>query len=199
LPISRQIPIYSALLPACLVIAALLGACGEQQREERASRILARCTETGYLRVETFGAVAARIHWHCDSLTCEGMKRPRGRGARLRFAGELSLEGRQRPFAIILSIPDLGRGRTADELATRVTFLEEDAARFFSTRETDICWSDVNAQSPMRRSDGTAIKDRFLISGVTYCMAPIAELNGSESITLSELEFSGQLRWAKPN
>ena len=199
MPLSRQIRRYSALLPACLVLATLLGACGDPQGEEPAGRILSRCAETGYLRVETFGAVAARIDWHGDSLTCEGMKRPRGRGARLRFAGELNLEGKQRPFAIILSIPDLGRGRAADELATRVTFIEEDAARFFSTRETDICWSDVNEQSPMRRSDGTAIKDRFLISGVTYCMAPIAELNGSESITLSELEFSGQLRWAKPN
>jgi hypothetical protein len=199
LPVSRQIRRYVAILPACLAVSVLLGACGEPQTEARARASLPRCTEDGHLRVETFGAVAARIDWHGDSLTCEGMKRPRGRGARLRFAGELELEGKQRPFAIILSIPDLRRGRAAEELATRVTFIEEDAARFFSTRETDICWSDVNEQSPMRRPDGTAIKDRFLISGVTYCMAPIAELNGNESITLSELEFSGQLRWAKPN
>lgn len=183
-------------MPACVVVSALLGACGEPQTEARAGRSLSPCTENGHLRVETFGAIAARIDWHGDALTCEGMKRPHGKGARLRFAGKVGVEDDQRPFAIILSIPDLRRGRAGDELPTRVTLIEEEAARFFSTRDSDICWSDVDEQSPIRRSDGTAIRDRYMISGVTYCVAPVAELNGRDSITLSELEFSGQLQWA---
>lgn len=115
----------------------------------------------------------------------------------MRFAGKVGLEDEQRPIAIIISIPDLKRGRAADELPTRVTFIEEDTARFFSTQDTDICWSNVDDHSPERHPDGTAIKDRYMISGVTYCMAPIAELNGNASITLSELEFSGHLRWER--
>lgn len=183
-------------MPACVAISAWLGACGEPHTDARARSALPRCTEDGHLTVETFGAVAARIDWQGDSLTCEGMKRPHGKGARLRFAGKVGPE-EGRPFAIILSIPDLGRGRAADELPTRVTLIEENAARFFSTQDTDICWSDVNEQSPMQRPDGSTIRDRYKISGVTYCVAPIPELNGSESITLSEMAFSGQLRWVK--
>jgi len=43
----------------------------------------------------------------------------------------------------------------------------------------------------------TVIELFYRISGLTYCVAPIAELNGAASVTLSDLKFTGQLRWTK--
>jgi len=46
-------------------------------------------------------------------------------------------------------------------------------------------------------SAGAIITNHYSISGLIYCVAPIAELNGAASVTLSDLQFTGQLRWAQ--
>jgi hypothetical protein len=183
-----------------VAISAFLGACEDKVTtadppESTLSPIV--CIEGGRLAVKTFGAIKTDIDWSEPDIRCEGMQRPQEKGARLRFSGEIDADDDARPLAIILSIPDLKKGATANELATRVTLIEEENARFFSTRETDICWSNITEQSPMIDSDGTVIEHFYRISGLTYCVAPIAELNGAASVTLSDLEFTGQLRWAR--
>ncbi len=136
------------------------------------------CVANGRFTVATYGAIDARIDWRGDSLDCDGMRRPHGKGARLRFAGVLdrdnvrdpdhariadrdsgldrdpnraldSNNNDQRTLAFILSIPDLNMGRTGNELPTRLTLIEEDEARFFSTQEADICWSNVEQRVPL--------------------------------------------------
>lgn len=131
-------------------------------------------------------------------MSCEGMRRPGGEGARLRFAGKTGEGDGARYLAFILSIPDLAAGSTGNELPTRVTLIEEDAGRFFSTLEAEVCWSDIERQEPRAGSGGTNSSGHYSISGLLYCVAPVAELNGTASVTLSELAFSGQLRWT-PN
>ena len=179
---------------------ALLGACGDHSTdavEPIASIGRSDCVPAGRLTVDAFGAINAEIDWREPNIRCEGMRRPRGEGARLRFAGELMLDDVTRTVAFILSIPDLEKGKTAAELPTRVTVIEEENARFFSTRETDICWSNVTHQEPLTNRDGIIITGRYSISGLTYCVAPVAELKGAASLTLSDMEFTGQLSWAK--
>ena len=177
---------------------ALLGACAEkatpQELPEPAEQTKA-CTAGGRLDVETFGAIKSDIAWQEPDIQCEGMRRPGGKGARLRFSGEVDAAGNARSLAFILSIPDLEQGAAANELATRVTLIEEENSRFFSTGDTAMCWSDITEQSPISDPDGTAIEHFYKISGFTYCVAPIAELKGTASVTLSDLRFTGQLNW----
>jgi len=187
-------------MPFLLGVLTFLGACEDKTALDdppESALVPVDCVRGGHLAVETFGAIKTDIDWNEPDIQCEGMQRPQGKGARLRFSGEINSVDNDWPLAIILSIPDLERGATANELATRVTLIDEENARFFSTRETDICWSNITEQSPLTDSDGTVIEHFYRISGLTYCVAPIAELNGTASVTLSDLEFTGQLRWAK--
>lgn len=180
--------------------AAFMTACEDRPAETPPPISIAEpsdCVVGGRLTVETFGAIQADIDWREPLVRCEGMQRPRGKGARLRFAGEVTSDDVTRTVAFILSIPDLEKGKIADELRTRVTVIEEENARFFSTREADVCWSNITHQAPMTNADGIIITGRYSISGLTYCVAPVAELNGAASLTLSDMQFTGQLRWAK--
>ena len=200
LPFFRRNFSFSARSAALISIIAALGACEERSTEADpavSAQAPSDCVAGGRLKVGTFGAIEADIDWREPAMRCEGMQRPRGEGARLRFAGELTSDDATRTIAFILSIPELEKGKTADELRTRVTVIEEENARFFSTRETDICWSNITHQAPLTNEDGIIITGRYSISGLTYCVAPVAELNGAASLTLSDMEFTGQLRWAR--
>lgn len=145
------------------------------------------CVASGRLTTELFGALAGRIDWRGNALVCEGMRRPRDRGARLRFAGRAG-EAPSLDLAIIISVPDLGEGEADRELPSNVTIIEEGNGRFFSTAGLDSCWTDVRRQQPL----GGA---RYAIVGRLYCIAPLAEINGEASVTLNELEFSGVVDW----
>ena len=197
---SPRNPGFLARSAAVLSILAVLVACEDQVTEAIppvSVQAPSDCVAGGRLKVETFGALQADIDWREPAMRCEGMQRPRGEGARLRFAGELTLDDATRTIAFILSIPELEKGKIADQLRTRVTVIEEENARFYSTRETDICWSNITHQAPLTNQDGIIITGRYSISGLTYCLAPVAELNGAASLTLSDMEFTGQLRWAR--
>ena len=144
------------------------------------------CDEQGYLRTEFYGEFAGPLDWSAGDLDCDGMPRPEGAGARLRFAGrsgDLSL-------AIIIAMPDLEPGVTARELGSNVTVIEEGGGRFFSTTGLGTCWTDVMQQE---RLDEAA--ERYFVAGTLYCIAPLAEVNGDSSVTLRELEFGGYLDW----
>ncbi len=144
------------------------------------------CSESGYLRTSFYGEFSGPVDWSAGNLVCEGMPRPNGEGARLRFAGKSG----DLAIAIIVAMPELERGNTARELASNVTVIEEGSGRFFSTSGLDSCWTDVVEQT--RTDDG---KDVYLIAGTLYCIAPLAEVNGDSSVTLRELQFGGIVDW----
>ena len=152
------------------------------------------CIAGGYLTTQLHGAVTTIIDWRGDTLNCEGMPRPAGEGARLRLAGPLDGATDTSVAAFILGIPDLQRGRTARELATHVTFLEEGRGRFFATADTQGCWTDIDTQDPLDDNGGTT----YRIGGTVYCVSPLAELNGASSINFTELTFSARLNWSPP-
>lgn len=145
------------------------------------------CGETGYLATTLVGALEADIHWGPADLVCEGMPRPGGEGARLRFAGRADDHG----LTIIIALPDLRRDRAARELASNVTLIEEGAGRFFSTAAADKCWTDVTLLEPEQDAS-----DRYRVGGTLYCLAPLVEVNGNSSVTLAELDFNGLLDWS---
>lgn len=155
----------------------------------------ASCTPDGSLDVVLYGSLDTTIEWSPGTLECEGMPRPHGAGARLRFAGPVvSAEGEQR-LAIIVALPDLEPGVAHAELQATVTLIDEQGARFFSTGDAEVCWSDVKFQRPLSDSPDNT---RYAIGGILYCVAPLAEMNGDGSVTLVELRYAGQLDWRQP-
>jgi len=177
-----------------LVIAAALAGCKPDSEtgtpvvtdEPQAT---AKCGADGHLRAELYGAISARLDWHSSKLECMGMPRPKGQGARLRFAGNVSEDDRR--MAIIIAIPDLQRGAIGDEYASNVTLIEEGSGRFFSTSDLDNCLTDISAFKAL--SDNG---DRFSIAGVLYCVSPLAEVNGRSSVSIRDLQFSGLIDWS---
>ena len=145
------------------------------------------CGERGYLRTTFYGEFSGPIDWSATDVNCEGMPRPDGEGARLRFAGRSN----DLAIAIIVAMPGLERGATARELGSNVTVIEEGSGRFFSTSGLGSCWTDVSEQQAMEDK-----ADVYFISGTLYCIAPLAEINGDSSVTVRELHFSGLLDWS---
>lgn len=135
------------------------------------------------------GALQGEIDWQAEDMSCEGMPRPAGAGARLRFAGHAG-EG-ELPIAIIIAIPQLQRGVLASDLPANVTIIEEGKGRFFSTTDLDYCWVDVDHAGPASGSETLTA-----VGGTLSCIAPLAETNGSTSVTVGELSFSGFVDWS---
>ncbi len=140
------------------------------------------CRLTG----ELYGAIEGKIAWQSADLSCEGMPRPGGAGARLRFAG--SHPSGEGTLAIIIALPAHARDSVSESIDSRITMIEEGSGRFFAANESGSCWVDV--------LDVTSLdEDRELTSGRLYCIRPLAEVNGSSSLTIPELEFSGLVDW----
>ena len=189
-----------AHLAALLLVTIALGGCdasvapGMESQSPAASLLPAKqlsktaCGEDGALKTSLFGALAGDIEWLAADMQCEGMPRPNGAGARLRFAGlvgEANL-----PIAFIIAMPDLERGIEGLELASNVTVIEESSPRFFSTDDLESCWTDIESTYALDDSG-----DRFVIDGVLYCISPLPEVNGDASVSIPELRFSGLLDW----
>lgn len=157
-----------------------------------AGEMTGACGPDGRLKTELYGALDVALDWQADQLQCQGMPRPNAAGARLRFAGTFARGNESTQLAFIFGIPSLERGQTGKELPTNVTVIDEGQGRFFSTQSTDSCWSDIDGQTE------TTTESRYLVSGIVYCMAPLAELNGKSSVRLSEVRFKGLLDWKQP-
>ena len=144
------------------------------------------CHDDGYLQARLFGALEGPIDWSGAEMACSGMPRPNSAGARLRFAGQA---GEQR-IAIIIALADLKRDAAGTELSSKVTMIDESSGRFFSTWDLENCWTDI---SSVVATDGSG--DRVYIEGDLYCVAPLAEVNGSGSVSIADLSFAGSLDW----
>lgn len=179
---------------ACLALAGLsLGACGPATDTTVTpasvqSAPAAGCDASGFLKTRLYGEIAADLDWSSDDLECEGMPRPNGAGARLRFAGKD--DSGDRRLAFIVAIPDLDRNSAGLELASTVTLIEEGGGRFFSTASAGNCVAEVSAITPLDES-----RDRFAIRGAIYCVSPLAEVNGMSSVSIPELRFGGLIDW----
>lgn len=181
-----------------IMVCILMAACSEpapvavNTSAEETDRFA--CIEDGRLVVALYGSIRASIDWTADDLACTGMPRPDDQGARVRLSGPLGTAEETRTLAFILGIPGLEMGSTGRELPTNVTLIEEGTGRFFGSRNTGDCWTDVSSQD----SVGAADARMYRIEGTLYCVSPLAELNGSASVTFTELAFVGRLSWEQP-
>jgi hypothetical protein len=177
----------AGILLACLVCC--LSACGDPA--PAAPETASACGTDGEFVAEVYGGVRASIDWRGESLACEGMPRPNGQGARLRFAGTADVADGTRHLAFILGLPDLRPGQTGSELATNVTLVEEGTGRFFGTRDTGSCWTDVETHERV----AAAVSSGYRISGILYCVTPLANVNDNSSVSFTDLRFTGRLDW----
>lgn len=166
------------------------GGCGDEPAA--ASGAAGGCLPTGSLRVAIHGGLSGNLDWQGADLTCSGMPRPNGEGARLHFSGTMGGGGEERTLAFIIGLPELERAGTVRETPAIVTLIEENSGRFFSSTDAPVCWSDVTRQALITG-------DEYEIRGIVYCMSPLAQLNGSGGVTFTELGFSGRLDWRTPN
>lgn len=146
-----------------------------------------RCGDAGGLNTELYGAVQAQVRWDRNELECSGMPRPEGAGVRLRFAG---LAGPDHPVAFIIAIPGFARDTADREFSSNVTFIEEGAGRFFSTPDLDNCLASIDSLTALDEAG-----EEFAIAGALWCVAPLPEVNGSSSVSIPELQFTGLLDW----
>ena len=145
------------------------------------------CGDDGFLVAEIYGAISASLDWSGTQLTCEGMPRPDGRGARLRFAGSVDAHR----IAIIVAMPELTRDSAGGELASNITLIEEGSGRFYSTADLDVCLTQVDAIEALDKKG-----NRYSVAGSVYCVSPLAEVNGETSISINELSFTGLFDWS---
>ena len=157
------------------------------------------CPDGGRLKATLYGALEGEIDWRAADMSCEGMPRPAGAGARLRFAGAAgggaagsgAAGSGAVELAIIIAVPGLERGVTGTDLPSNVTLIEEGRGRFFSTTALDYCWVDVDRSENL---DGRPT--HTLVGGTLSCIAPLAETNGNTSVTIDGLVFSGVVDWS---
>ena len=175
-----------------LFLAAAVPACHSDPRETATAANdrtpVPICGNDGYLAGELYGEIRATLNWDNRELECEGMPRPDGVGARLRFAGLVEPGGRQ--IAIIIAMPEFTLTTIADELAANVTLIEEGNGRFFSTPDLDNCLGEIGSIDAIDDSG-----DRYAVTGALYCVSPLPEVNGDSSVSIPELTFSGLLDW----
>lgn len=148
------------------------------------------CIAGGHLRTDLAGGIRATLDWQAHEMVCEGMPRPEETGARLRLSGPLGNNSGPKTLTIILGLPHLAAGVTGAELPTNVTLVEEGSGRFFGTPDTNSCWTDVTSHRAIEGSSSD-----YMIGGQLYCASPLPELNGSTSVTFTELSFTGRLNW----
>jgi len=149
------------------------------------------CGDDGILKTTLYGALAGEVEWRPVDMQCEGMPRPNGAGARLRFAGSVGDDDVQ--LAFIIALPDLARGIDGEGFTSNVPVIDEGKSRFFSTLNLESCWTDVKAQTALDESGNGG--GRFAIEGMLYCISPLPEINGDASVSIPELHFAGQLDW----
>jgi hypothetical protein len=189
--------IRSGLAVACLVAVPVFAACVPDP-ERGATEFATHCASDGALVANVYGSLEGKLEWRGEALECEGMPRPRGAGARLRFAGPALAGSAADRLAFIIAIPQLEKGRTGRELEAGVTLIEENTGRFFSTPERAGCWADIERQERLSDPDTGGDSEAYRISGLLYCLSPLAELNGTASVSLRDLRFTGRLNWTDP-
>jgi hypothetical protein len=190
-PAVREFALKFALL---LTLVTVISACAPAANTASAPATMGEkdvlnCGTDGYLRAQLYGALTATLAWDRNDLECTGMPRPEGRGARLRFAG--TGPGEDQRLAIIIAIPELTREALGTEYRSNVTLIEEGAGRFFSTPNLDNCLTDVTSLTALDDAGG-----RFSIGGTLYCVTPLPEVNGSSSVSFSDMHFMGLVDWS---
>jgi hypothetical protein len=146
----------------------------------------------GYIRGKLFGAIQLTMDVEGSSLRCDGTIKPNEQGMRLVFAyGD---ENSAQNLTLIIGLGARKNPETELEFPTNLTIIDNNDGRFFSTQGEGRCWTTINQQAHL----ATTSQEIYRIDGTVYCVSPLPELNGNNSITPGEISFSGRLRAGIP-
>ena len=141
----------------------------------------------GRLQGELFGAVRQTIDWRGEDLLCAGMIRPGGDGIRLIFSRNSPSSTAR--LVLVIGIRDIGPGETGEDLPANVTLIDEATGRFFNAQGIERCWATVEEQQQLSEKPAVV----YRVDGELYCAGSLPSVNGSESVTLDDVRFSGRL------
>ena len=116
---AKKMRIRAALAAGCTMLALSPQALAAQQD----------CGADSHLGTRLYGALDQQIDWSRESLQCESMGRPQGKGIRLRFNGPASESGDH--LTVIIALPSLRAGESKKELPANLTLIEDTAGRLF--------------------------------------------------------------------
>ncbi|MDP6436452.1 MAG: hypothetical protein QF790_04695 [Gammaproteobacteria bacterium] len=155
-----------------------------------APREMEQCVmdRSGFLRGELYGAVRQTLDWQGEAMACDGMPRPEGKGIRLAFREKSDPDNPGLMF--VVGIEDAVPGEDTVDLPANVTLNDQPGGRFFGTQGEQSCWVTLTEQVRLK---GT-IEEVWRFDGLLYCASALPAAAGSGSVTLGELEFSGQYR-----
>lgn len=181
------------ILPYIVVSAALATGCDRSAKEAPGPAVSASavngCPAVGQavLTGTLYGALQHELAVAPAAAACQGMPRPAQRGVRLQFRVTPAID--RGPLVFIIGIDNVDRDDTGTSIRSTVTIIDEDANRFFSTGDQPSCFSDI------QRNRYRAAESASDIEGVLWCTAAIPEVNGEQSVRVTELRFAGRVTW----
>lgn len=175
---AKKMRIRAALAAGCAMLALSPQALAAQQD----------CGADSHLGTRLYGALDQQIDWSRESLQCESMGRPQGKGIRLRFSGPASESGDH--LTVIIALPSLRAGESKKELPANLTLIEDTAGRFYGSKGTNSCWADIEQELL------SAETTMYSVSGKVYCINPLVQVNGEGSVRFEEIEFRTAANWS---
>ena len=139
----------------------------------------------GYLRGEIYGGIRRQIDWQGKQMRCDGMWRPDGAGMRFVFAEHA--DENKPGLLVVFGIAAAEPGQELNEAPVNITVIDQERGLFFSTPEEPRCWTKLGEQLQLT---GT-VQETWRIDGEVYCVGALPALNGSGTVTLGDIAFSG--------
>lgn len=140
----------------------------------------------GFLTGKLFGAIERELNWRGDAMLCDGMPRPADGGIRLMFSE--SADDPEGGLRFVIGILGAALGDVDSEHVANVTVIDQDRSMFFSTQGLERCFVKLTSQTRLAERPGN-----WRIGGQLYCVGAVASVDGSDSVTLGDIEFSGRL------
>jgi hypothetical protein len=144
--------------------------------------------QDGYMRGQLYGAVQQQLDWQGDTMLCDGMPRPEGRGIRLVFSQ--SIDPNVPGLMMVIGVAGAVLGAPEEELEANVTIIDQTSGKFYSTQKQPRCWTRLTSQL---RLTGT-VDELWRLDGSLYCASALAALVGPGSVTLGDIEYSGIMK-----
>jgi hypothetical protein len=141
-----------------------------------------------YLRARLAGSLEESIDWRADTMECEGMQRPDGRGLRVTFRGRIGEE----QVTFVFGVPQLAEGRSANDAPVNVTIIRESRG-VYGTRGVDKCTLDDVQQTALAPE---GLVRRWRVEARGFCLEPARGIGGAnDAILLQTFDFAGHLTW----
>jgi hypothetical protein len=142
-----------------------------------------------YLNARLSGAIESELNWSAAELSCDGMRRPDGKGLRVTFSGPL--KGKQ--LTLVFGVPRLAEGAGGRAVPVNVTLVREGKS-VYGTRGEDKCMLDEVSQARVKHNPPGGAR-HWAIEARGFCLEPARAVQGRDAILLVRFDFRGSVTW----